>query len=58
MFRKNNSPFQVMEKFRESQIHSCFIVDEYGSILGMITLNDILKPLLVKFHSLTWKTMK
>ncbi len=42
---ENNSPFQVMEKFRESQIHSCFIVDEYGSILGMITLNDILEAI-------------
>ena len=39
---ENNTAFQVMERFKESQLHSCFIVDEYGSILGMITLNDIL----------------
>lgn len=38
----NNTAYQVMEKFKESKIHSCFIVDEYGSVLGMITLNDIL----------------
>ncbi len=43
---ENNTPFQVMEKFRESQIHSCFIVDEYGSIQGMITLNDILEAII------------
>ncbi len=43
---ENNSPFQVMEKFRESKIHSCFIVDEYGSIQGMITLNDILEAII------------
>jgi putative hemolysin len=43
---ENNSPFQVMEKFRESKIHSCFIVDEYGSILGMVTLNDILEAII------------
>jgi putative hemolysin len=42
---ENNSPFQVMEKFRESKIHSCFIVDEYGSILGLVTLNDILEAI-------------
>jgi putative hemolysin len=42
---ENNSPFQVMEKFRQSKIHSCFIVDEYGSILGMVTLNDILEAI-------------
>ncbi len=39
---ENNTAFRVMEKFKESQLHSCFIVDEYGSVLGMITLKDIL----------------
>lgn len=43
---ENNSAYQVMEKFKESQIHSCFIVDEYGSVQGMITLNDILDAIL------------
>ena len=43
---ENNSPFQVMEKFKQSKIHSCFIVDEYGSILGMVTLNDILEAII------------
>lgn len=42
---ENNSAYQVLEKFKESQIHSCFIVDEYGSLLGMITLNDILEAI-------------
>jgi len=42
---ENNSAYQVMEKFKESQIHSCFIVDEYGSVQGMITLNDILEAI-------------
>jgi putative hemolysin len=43
---ENNSPFQVMEKFKQSKIHSCFIVDEYGSILGLVTLNDILEAII------------
>lgn len=38
----NNTAYQVMEKFKESKIHCCFIVDEYGSVLGMITMNDIM----------------
>ena len=42
----NNSAYQVMEKFKESKIHSCFIVDEYGSVRGMITLNDILEAII------------
>jgi putative hemolysin len=42
---ENNSPYQVLEKFRESKIHSTFIVDEYGSILGLLTLNDIMEAI-------------
>jgi putative hemolysin len=42
---ENNTPYQVMEKFKESKIHSAFLVDEYGSILGLLTLNDILEAI-------------
>jgi putative hemolysin len=39
---ENNTAYQVLEKFKQSKNHSCFIIDEYGSLLGLITLNDIL----------------
>lgn len=42
---ENNSAYQVLEKFKASKIHCCFIVDEYGSVQGMITLNDILEAI-------------
>ncbi len=42
---ENNTPYQVLEKFKESHNHSCFIVDEYGSVLGLVTLNDILEAI-------------
>lgn len=42
---ENNSAYQVLEKFKEKKIQSCFIVDEYGSVQGMITLNDILEAI-------------
>ncbi|MFN4284390.1 MAG: hemolysin family protein [Lacibacter sp.] len=42
---ENNSAYQVLEKFKEYKTHSCFIVDEYGSVQGMITLNDILEAI-------------
>src|SRR6185436_10908106 len=42
---ENNSAYQVLEKFKQTRQHSCFIVDEYGSILGLITLNDILEAI-------------
>lgn len=38
----NNSAYQLMEKFKQTKVHSAFIVDEYGTLQGMITLNDIL----------------
>lgn len=42
---ENNSAYQVLERFKETQIHAAFIVDEYGNFLGMITLNDILEAI-------------
>jgi putative hemolysin len=42
---ENNTAYQVMERFKETKSHSCFIVDEYGSLQGMITLNDILEAI-------------
>src|SRR4030095_7910922 len=46
---ENNTAYQVLEKFKETKTHSCCIVDEYGSLLGMITLNDILEALIGDF---------
>ncbi len=42
---ENNTAYQVLEKFKETHIHAAFIVDEYGTFLGMITLNDILEAI-------------
>lgn len=42
---ENITAYQVMEKFKESKVHSAFIVDEYGTLQGLITLNDILKAI-------------
>jgi putative hemolysin len=42
---ENNTAYMVLEKFKQSKLHCCFIVDEYGSLLGLITLNDILEAI-------------
>ena len=43
---ENNTAYMVLEKFKQSKIHCCFIVDEYGSLLGLMTLNDILEAII------------
>ena len=42
---ENNHAYQALEKFREERIHVGIIIDEYGSVLGIITLNDIMDAL-------------
>ena len=42
---ENNSAYRVLEKFQQSKIHYAFIVDEYGTVQGIITLNDILEAI-------------
>jgi len=39
------SPYQLLEKFKQSKIHTSFVVDEYGSLLGLVTLGDILEAI-------------
>lgn len=42
---ENNQTYQVLEKFQEARIHFGIIVDEYGNVQGIVTLNDILDAL-------------
>lgn len=42
---ENITAYKLLEKFKEKKMHACFIVDEYGSVQGMVTLNDILEAI-------------
>lgn len=38
--------FRVLEKFRESSVHEAAVLDEYGGIIGFITLGDIAEEII------------
>jgi putative hemolysin len=40
---------KLLEQFRESGMQMVFVVDEYGEILGLITLQDVLEALAGEF---------
>ncbi len=42
---ENITAYKLLERFKKEQINSCFIVDEYGTLQGLVTLNDILQAI-------------
>ncbi|WP_255478203.1 hemolysin family protein [Rhizosphaericola mali] len=42
---ENISAYHLLEKFKKSKIHYAIIVDEYGTLQGIITLHDILEAI-------------
>ncbi len=42
--------YESLELFKENKIHYGLVVDEYGSIVGMVTLNDILEAIVGDFN--------
>ena len=42
---ENTRPLALLEQFRSSGTHLAFVVDEYGGIEGLVTLNDMLTAL-------------
>lgn len=46
---ENISAYHLLEKFKLNKLSYAIIVDEYGSLLGMITMHDILASLVGDF---------
>ena len=42
---ENSSGYSILNKFKSSKIHQAIVLDEYGSLQGIVTLNDILSSL-------------
>lgn len=42
---ENMPVVQLIEQFKKTGVHFAFLIDEYGGMQGLVTLNDILKAL-------------
>lgn len=42
---ENSSAYSILNKFKASKIHQAIVLDEYGSLQGIVTINDILSGL-------------
>ena len=42
---ENSSAYSILNKFKASKIHQAIVLDEYGSLQGIVTINDILSSL-------------
>jgi putative hemolysin len=42
---------ELLQNFRASGVQLAFVVDEYGEVLGVVTLRDVLEAITGEFHS-------
>ena len=43
---ESSSAYHALEVFKEKKISYALIIDEFGLIIGMVTMNDILESLI------------
>jgi putative hemolysin len=46
MVPESTPAYKVLEKFKESKMHYAFVLDEYGTVIGMVSMDDILDALI------------
>lgn len=44
-FNENTSAYKVLEMFKSEGVHYGIVVDEYGSVVGIVTMDDLLDAL-------------
>ena len=45
--------FRLLEKFRNTQVHEAMVLDEFGGVVGFITLDDILSEVIGKSETVS-----
>ena len=45
--------FRLLEKFRNTQVHEAMVLDEFGGVVGFITLDDILSEVIGKSEAVS-----
>lgn len=41
---------ELLDRFRESDVHMAFVIDEYGEVQGIVTLQDLIEAITGEFH--------
>lgn len=44
-------PFKLLEQFKEHDVHFAIVIDEFGTIQGVITLNDVMQDITDASHT-------
>lgn len=45
ILHEHTPPYKALEAYKESKVHFAIVVDEYGAILGVVTMDDMLDAL-------------
>ena len=43
---------ELLDNFRQSDMHMAFVIDEYGEVQGIVTLQDLIEAIIGEFQSL------
>jgi putative hemolysin len=41
---------ELLEQFRSTEVHLAFVIDEYGEVQGIVTLQDLVEAITGEFH--------
>ncbi|GKT25983.1 hemolysin family protein [Acidovorax sp. SUPP3334] len=42
---------ELLDNFRQSDLHMAFVIDEYGEVQGIVTLQDLIEAITGEFHA-------